>query len=117
MPNRDLGNIHFVSTAFTTFTIYIHLFPSAMEMDIDKVDNFDDVRERSQSPSNISSRSMSLVSRASSKPYYERMMIKNNLPNKEIVESIDRSQLSYSGNDQGRNQDSMATIPVLSQEP
>jgi len=116
-PNRDLENIHFVSIAFTTSTVHIYPFPSAIEMDIDKVNNFDNVRERSQSLSNILSRSAFLVSRASSKLYHKRMMINYDLPDEEIVESIDRSQLFYSGNDQGRNQDSMAATPVSSQRP
>jgi len=70
-----------------------------MEIDINKVNNFDNVRGRFQSFSNISFKSMSLVSRAFSKLYHERMIINNNLPDKEMVESIDRSQLSYSGDD------------------
>ena len=69
-----------------------------MEMDIDKVDNFDDIIERSYSSSNISSRSIYLVSRASSILYYERIMINNNLSNQEHIDPIDSSQLSYSGN-------------------
>ena len=76
----------------------MHTFPSNMKIDIDKVDNFDNIRERFQSSSNISSRSVSLVSKASSKPYYERIIINNNLPNEEIVEPIDKSQLYYSSN-------------------
>jgi len=116
-PNRNLENIHFVSIAFTTSTVHIYPFPSAIEMDIDKVNNFDNIRERSQSLSNISSRSAFLVSRASSKLYHKRMMINNDLPDEEIVESIDRSQLFYSGNDQGRNQGSMATTLFPPKDP
>jgi len=86
-------------------------------MDIDNVDNFDDVRRRSHSLNNISSRSVSLVSRASSRLYHEKIIINNNLPNEEIVEFIDRSQLSYSGDGQERNCVSMATDLIPLQGP
>jgi len=62
-----------------------------MEIDINNINNFDNIRERSHFLSNISFRSVFLVSRVSLKPYYERIMINNNLSNKEYVESINRS--------------------------
>jgi len=115
VPNRDLGNICFVSSTFTISTTYIHPLPSAIEIDINNVNNFDDVGRRSHSLSNISSRIISLVSRASSRLYHEKIIINNDLPDKEIVESIDRSQLSYSDNGQERNCISMVTNPVFPQ--
>ena len=63
--------------------------------------------------SNISSRSVFLVSRASSRLYHEKMMINNNLPDKKIVKPINRSQLSYSGDSQRRNCVSIVTNPIL----
>ena len=115
--NRDLENIGFISSAFITSTTYIHSLPFAMKIDINSVNNYNDVRERSHSFSNVSSRSVSLVSRASSRPYYEKMIINNDLPDKEIVKPIDRSQLSYSGNYQERSCISMMTDPISLQEP
>ena len=91
VSNRDLENICFVSLAFTTSTFQMSSFPSTMEMDIDNINNFNDIRGRSHSLSNISSRSASIVSRASLILYYERMTIINDLPNQEHVEPIDSS--------------------------
>jgi len=71
---------------------------STLEMDIDSINNYNNVRKRTYFLSNVSTRSMSIVSQVSSLLYYERMLINNNLPNKEIMEPIDSSQLSYSGN-------------------
>ena len=86
-----------------------------MEMNIDNIKNFNDIRERSHSLSNISSRSVSIVSRASLILYHERMIINNDLSNQEHIEPIDSSQLSYSSNDQERNHGSTATdlVPVM----
>jgi len=117
VPNRDLGNIHFFSSAFTTTSTQTNPLPSALEMDINSVDNYDNVRGRTHSPSNVSTRSASIVSQASSLPYHERMVINNDLPDEDIVEPIDNSQLSYSGDGQGRNCVSVATDPVPPQGP
>jgi len=87
-----------------------------MEMDIDNVDNFDDIREISHSLSNVLSKSVFIVSKASLIPYHERMTINNDLPNQEHIEPINSSQLSYSGNGQERNHSSIVTDIVLSQE-
>ena len=46
----------------------------------------------------MSLRSTLVFSAVSSIPYYERMEIKNDLPNKDIVDSIDSSQLLYKNN-------------------
>jgi len=88
-----------------------------MEIDINNVNNYDDIGEKSHFLSNTSSRSISLVSRALSRPYHEKIIINNDLPYEEIVEPIDRSQLSYSGNGQERNCGSKATDPVFLQGP
>ena len=115
VPNRDLGNIHFLSSAFTTTSTQMNSLPSALEMNIDSINNYDNVRERTHSPSNISTRSVSVVSQASSLLYHKRMVINNDLSNKEIVEPIDSSQLSYSSDGQGRNYDSEVTDSILLQ--
>jgi len=44
-------------------------------------------------------RSASVLSAVSSIPYHERIEIKNNLPNEDIVDPIDSSQLLYKDND------------------
>jgi len=51
-----------------------------------------------QLSSKVSLRSTLVFSAVSSIPYYERMEIKNDLPNKDIVDSIDSSQLLYKNN-------------------
>ena len=57
------------------------------------------IRERSNSPSKASLRSISVLLAISSIPYYERMEIKNDLPNEDIVDPIHSSQLLYKNND------------------
>jgi len=116
-PNRNLGNIHFLSSAFTTTSTQMNSLLSTLEMNINSINNYDNVRERTHSPSNISTRSTSVVSQASSLLYYERMVINNNLSDKKIVEPINSSQLSSSGDSQGRNCDSVTTDPISSQGP
>ena len=69
--------------------------PASMAMDIDDINFF---RGRNNSLSNMSSRSSLVLSKASSISYFERMEIKNNLPNEDIVEPINSSQLSYNDN-------------------
>jgi len=91
--------------------------PSALEMDIDSVNSYDNVRKRTHSPSNVSTKSVSVVSQASSLLYHKRMVINNNLSDKEIMESIDSSQLSYSSDSQERNHDSVTTNPISFQGP
>jgi len=62
-----------------------------MEMDINNIDNYDDVRERSHSLSNISFRSMSIILKASSRLYHEKMVINNNLLDEKFVEPVNSS--------------------------
>ena len=85
-------------------------------MDINSIDNYNDVRKRTHFSNNVSTRSMFVVSQVFSLSYHKRMLINNNLPDKEIMEPIDSSQLSYSGDGQRRNCNSIATNPVFSQE-
>ena len=69
-----------------------------MDMDINKFNNFNNVRRRTNFPSNILFKSTFLGSRASLILYHEKIEINNDLPNQEYVDLIDSSQLSYSGN-------------------
>jgi len=74
--------------------------PPSVAMDIinHNVNNYDNVRERKSSLSNVSFRNISMFSNTSSIPYHKRMVINNKLPDQEHVEPIDNSQLLYSGN-------------------
>ena len=66
-----------------------------MVMDID---DDDDIRGRPTLSSNVSSRSSSISSSTSSRPYHEHMEMKNDLLDVNIQEPIDSSQLSYQKN-------------------
>lgn len=68
--------------------------PADLAIDINKnnkVDNYDDVRGRSSFSSNVSSRSISIVSKASSIPYHERIVINNDTSDEEFREPINSS--------------------------
>jgi len=117
VPNRDLGNKQFLSSAFTSSTVQIAPLSHVAVMDVDKVDNFDDIRERSSLSSKVSFRSTSVSLSTSSIPYHKRMVINNNIPDEEFKEPIDSFQLSYKDNSQERNHVSMATDLVPSQGP
>jgi len=69
--------------------------PANMVMDINGIDSF---RERNNSPRKASFRSSSVLSKALSIPYFEKIEIKNDLPSKDIVQPINSSQLSYNDN-------------------
>jgi len=83
-------------------------------MDIDNFDNYNDVRGRYHFFSNVSSRSTSVISKASSIPYYKKMVINNDFSNEEFMKPVDSSQLSYNSNDQERNHISMVTNTIFS---
>ena len=110
--NRDIRNINLHSSAFTNSSAQMVFFPPSVAIDIVKhsVNNYDDIRGRKSSSSNISSRSILVVSGISSIIYYNRMIINNDLPEQEQVEPIDNSQLSYSNKCQRNNQDSIVTV-------
>ena len=80
-------------------------FPPSLAIDIDKysVNNYDDMRRRKSSLSNISSRSVLVVSDVFSIMYHNRMIVNNNLPEQEQVEPIDNSRLLYSSKYQRNN--------------
>jgi len=89
--------------------------PPIVVMNVNKVNNFDDIRKRFPLFSKIPSRNTFISSSTSSIPYYERMVISNDLPDEEFKETIDSSKLSYKDNSQERNHISMATDLVSSQ--
>ena len=98
MPNRDLRNIQISTSAFlfTTLQIDCLLAGSAMDIDFNKnVDNFDNIRERSLSPSRVTLRSTFIISKTSSIPYHKRMEIQNKFLEEEFKKLINSSQLSY----------------------
>ena len=74
--------------------------PASVTINIDDINSF---RERSNSPSKASFRSSSVLSKASSISYFERMEIKNNLSEKNLVKPINSSQLSYNDNNSKDN--------------
>jgi len=90
-PNRDLGNKQFISSAFTSSTVQIAPLPPVVVIDIDKVNNFDNVRGRFSSSSKVSSRSTSVSSSVSSILYHERIVINNDLSDEEFKKPIDSS--------------------------
>ena len=81
--------------------------PPDVVMDVDKINNFDDVRRRSSSFSKVSSRSASMSSSTSTIPYPERMAANNNLLDDD-KKPIDSPRLSYKGDSQERDHVSMA---------
>ncbi len=93
VPIRKLANKQlFTSTISSKLSNITHLL-STTDINIDNI-----TRERSTSSSKTSSKSTSVVSDASSIPYYLRMKINNDLPNKITVKPINSSQLSYQDN-------------------
>lgn len=89
-----------------------HLPPSvAMNVVNYNINNYDNIRRRKSSLSNVSFRNTSVFSSTSLILCHKRIVINNKLPNQEHVEPIDNSQLLYSGDSQENNQDSTATVP------
>jgi len=62
------------------------------------INNFNNIRERSTSPSKMSSKSPSISSTTSSIPYHEKMEINNDLPDEKFTEPVNSFQLSYKNN-------------------
>ena len=103
--NKDIRNINFLSSAFTNSSAQMaHLSPNvAMDVNDHNVNNYDNVRGRKYSPSNVFSRSASVSSSTSSISYHHRMTINNDLPDQKHVEPINNSQLSYSSDSRNNN--------------
>ena len=62
------------------------------------INNFNNIRERSTSPSKMSSKSPSISFTTSFIPYHEKMEINNDLPDEKFTEPVDSFQLSYKNN-------------------
>ena len=90
-PNSELANIYTFTSTFNSKLFQIDKTLANVAMDIDS----DITRKRSIFSGSKSSRSTSIVLKASSIPYYKRMEINNDLPNEKFVNPIDSSQLSY----------------------
>ena len=90
-PNSNLENKQFLSSAFTSFTVQMAPLSPVVVMDVNKVDNFNNIRERSPSFSKVSSRSISVFSSVSSILYYKRMVINHNLSDEESKKPVDSS--------------------------
>ena len=98
VSNRDIRNINFLSSVFTTSSAQMAHLPSNVAIDVNKhsINNYDNVREKNTSSSNVSFRSASVSLSTFSIPYHERMVINNELPDQEYMEPIDNFQLLYS---------------------
>ena len=119
-PNRVLGNIQFPPSAFTSTASQIDYLLAGLAIDINttkKVNNYDNARERSSSSSFVSSRSTSVESKASSIPYYKRIVIQNDLLDEEFKEPIDCSQLPYNNNCQGNSYVNIVVNLIIPQGP
>jgi len=111
VPNRDFENKQFSPSAFIFFTSQIAHLLANLAMDINKnnkVNNYDDVRGRSPSSSNISSKSVSVVLKTFSISYHKRIVINNNVPDEEFRKPIDSFQLSYKDKSQANSHINMA---------
>ena len=91
---KDLENIHFSTLALTSTIIHMAFIPASK---IININNYNNTRERTSSPSKASFRSVS------SQFYYEKIVLNNNLSNKEFRELVNNSQLSYKDNSKERN--------------
>ena len=89
---EELANKYFSTETFNSIPIQMAKAPAYETIDIN---SNDDVKERTTSLENSSFRSYSVSSMASSVPYHKRMEINNNLLDKEAIEPINSSQLSY----------------------
>jgi len=106
VSKRNLGNIYFSTSALTSTITYMAHLPAT---EIINIDNYDNIRRRKSSPSKASSRSTLISLSVSSQPYYKRIVLNNDLPNKEIVEPVNSSQLFYKDKSKERNTISKAT--------
>ena len=92
VPIRELANKHFLISVLTLKSQNIAKLPSGIDIDID-----DTIRKRSTFLSRMTFRSIFIVSNISSYIYYLKIEYNNDLPNNIAVDSIDSSQLLYSG--------------------
>ena len=95
-------------------------FPADSAVDINKnntVNNYNNVRGRNPSFSNIFSQSSSVVSKASSISYHDKMIINNNASDEEFRKPIDSSQLLYKDNSQVNGCVNKVIDSISTQEP
>ena len=98
---EELVNKYFSTNTFNLIPIQMAKAPAYKTIN---VDSNNDIRERTTSPSNSSSRSYLVFSTASSTLYHKRIDINNNLLDEETTELIDSSHLSYAeSNKQGKS--------------
>ena len=110
VPKRDSGNIHFSTSAITSTMTQMAFIPASEAMDIDSyIDNYDNIRGRTSSPSKAGSRSASMSSSILLEPYCEKMEHYNDLPDEDFRELVNSSQLFYNDNSKEGNQVSKAT--------
>ena len=93
-PIRELVNIYFHSLALSSKSFQMVNLPSCMDMNI----NCNIIRKRSTSSSKTNLRESLILSNASSAPHYKRMEMNNNLPDEDVQDLIDSSQLFYNRN-------------------
>ena len=90
VPIRKVVNIQFSHSSANTLWLSMTHLPSNV--------NIDDIRERSPLSSKTNSRNSLISLSTSSKPYHEYMELNNYLPNIDIWEPINSSQLFYKNN-------------------
>ena len=94
VPIREVVNKHPFTLAFNLISLQMARILAYKAID---VDNYNDIRGRTTS-SKLSSRSTSITSNTLSIPYYEKIEINNNLPDKKSIDPVDSFQLSYQDN-------------------
>ena len=87
VSNSELVNIHTSTSTFNSKLSQMNRIFINVAMDIDS----NIIRGRSVFPSSKSSRSTSIISKASSMLYHKRIEINNNLPDEEFVNPINSS--------------------------
>ena len=110
VPKKDLENIFSSTLAIssTTKQITYLLAPRVMDIDIFTINNYNDVRRITISPSKANLRIASMSSSILSELYHEKIEYFNNLSN-EFRKPVNSSQLSYDNNRREENQISKAT--------
>ena len=89
---RELANKHFLISVSTLKSQNMAKLLSGIDMDVN-----DTIRKRSTFLSRMTFRSIFIVSNILSYIYYLKIEYNNDLPNNIAVDSIDSSQLLYSG--------------------
>ena len=114
-PIRDSENIFFRKSAITRTTKRMS-FAKIDNIDVDDIyggnlDNYDSVRGLTIFPANLLP-SLNIMSVTEGLVNYVGKMERNNDINEEIVELVNRSQLSYAMNDKETLSSKIAAIPI-----